>query len=299
MQIDIETYISKGFEFPSAAREGDRVVAIAISDFERLRARAARQRDGRARDARRAGAHHRPSATPTLSRGTTCSASISSIWRRARGVIGVKLALGRDGGVMRARSVASADRRAHDRVPRATIFYGRNIVDTWILAQHYDIASRELEGFGLQASSRAFRLVTRKGRVYLDASRVSDIIRPRSASAVSSMRSTTCARPATLAEVLSPSYFVQAQIFPYSYQNVDPARERDQDRRAADARVPGRAATRFPAGSDPRALAGGYTEMRRCGVARSVAALRRHLAVSLADAPIRARARLRPRWACF
>ena len=33
-------------------------------------------------------------------------------------------------------------------------------------------------------------------------------------------RSTTCARRAALAEVLSPSYFVQAQIFPYSYQNA-------------------------------------------------------------------------------
>src|SRR5271157_3774310 len=39
MQLDIETYISPGFEFPSAAREGDRVIAIAIADstgFERV-----------------------------------------------------------------------------------------------------------------------------------------------------------------------------------------------------------------------------------------------------------------------
>src|SRR5438093_1023670 len=28
MQLDIETYISPGFEFPTAAREGDRVIAI-------------------------------------------------------------------------------------------------------------------------------------------------------------------------------------------------------------------------------------------------------------------------------
>ena len=38
MQLDIETYISGGFEFPSAARETDRIIAIAVTDsdgFER------------------------------------------------------------------------------------------------------------------------------------------------------------------------------------------------------------------------------------------------------------------------
>src|SRR5258708_14685211 len=32
LQLDIETYISPGFEFPSAAREGDRVIAISLTD---------------------------------------------------------------------------------------------------------------------------------------------------------------------------------------------------------------------------------------------------------------------------
>ena len=32
LQLDIETYISAGFEFPSAAREGDRIIAIALKD---------------------------------------------------------------------------------------------------------------------------------------------------------------------------------------------------------------------------------------------------------------------------
>jgi DNA polymerase I len=34
LQLDIETYTSPGFEFPTAAREGDRVVAIALSDSD-------------------------------------------------------------------------------------------------------------------------------------------------------------------------------------------------------------------------------------------------------------------------
>ena len=32
LQLHIETYISAGFEYASAAREGDRIVAIAIAD---------------------------------------------------------------------------------------------------------------------------------------------------------------------------------------------------------------------------------------------------------------------------
>ena len=68
LQLDIETYISPGFEFPTAAREGDRIIAIALSDsagFERvLRG----DRDGRAHDARRAGADRRR-ARPRRDRG--------------------------------------------------------------------------------------------------------------------------------------------------------------------------------------------------------------------------------------
>ncbi|MBI2230842.1 MAG: DNA polymerase, partial [Deltaproteobacteria bacterium] len=39
MQLDIETYCQAGFEFPNAARESDRITAIALSDstgWERL-----------------------------------------------------------------------------------------------------------------------------------------------------------------------------------------------------------------------------------------------------------------------
>src|SRR6202041_543738 len=49
---------------------------------------------------------------------------------------------------------------------------GRNIIDTWILAQHYDISSRELESLGLKQLAQHFGLA-RKDRVYIDASKIS------------------------------------------------------------------------------------------------------------------------------
>ncbi len=47
LQLDIETYITPGFEFPSAAREGDRVIAISITDSGRSQLKA-RRLDGSA-----------------------------------------------------------------------------------------------------------------------------------------------------------------------------------------------------------------------------------------------------------
>ena len=129
----------------------------------------------------------------------------------------VTLGLGRDGSGIRARAsrMQIAERviayRRYD-------VYGRSIVDTWLLAQHYDIASRELEGFGLKELAQHFG-VARPGRVYLDGSRVSHYFDHQPdelfAYALDDVRET-----GALAETLSPSYFVQAQIFPYSYQNV-------------------------------------------------------------------------------
>ena len=62
--------------------------------------------------------------------------------------------------------------------------------------------------------------MARAGRVYLDAARVSEYFdhRPEElfAYALDDVRETARAGRA----LLSPSYFVQAQIFPYSYQNA-------------------------------------------------------------------------------
>ena len=40
--------------------------------------------------------------------------------------------------------------------------FGRHIIDTWILAQHYDIATRELQSFGLKEIARHFGVATDK-----------------------------------------------------------------------------------------------------------------------------------------
>ncbi len=102
------------------------------------------------------GAARCASATPTSSRATTSSGSTSSTSRRARGVTRVPLAWGRDGSALRGHP-------SRMQVAERTIAYrrygvaGRHIVDTWILAQLYDVAARDLDVLWAQGRGAALR----------------------------------------------------------------------------------------------------------------------------------------------
>src|SRR5579862_2120853 len=265
LQLHIETYITAGFEFASAAREGDRIVAIAIADnrgFEHvIRGDTMDERAMLAEMVRVIGERD-----PDVIEGHNLfRANLEYLEQRARR-LGVKLAFGRDGSVMYARParLQIAERTIAYRRFEA---YGRNLVDTWILAQHYDIGSRELESFELRDLAKHLK-VTREGRVYLDAARASHYFdHDREAlfqSAIEEVRETR-----DVAEALSASYFVQAQIFPYSYQNAI-LRGNATKIDALMLRAYLAEGHSIPGCGEPRPFAGGYTEMRRCGVARNV-----------------------------
>jgi len=265
LQLDIETYTSPGFEFPSAARDGDRIIAIAITDsrgFERVLSgremdeptmlaelvRIVRERD------------------PDVIEGHNLFRfDLEYLEVRARRHK-IELALGRNGTGMRARAsrMQIAERviayRRYD-------IYGRSIIDTWLLAQHYDIASRELEGFGLKELAQHFG-IAREGRVHLDASRISHYFDHQPDEVLAYALDDT-REAGALAEMLSPSYFVQAQIFPYSYQNTVLRGNATK----IDALLMRAYLAQFhsiPEPGAPTEVAGGHTEMRRCGVASNV-----------------------------
>ncbi|HEX3409873.1 MAG TPA: DNA polymerase domain-containing protein [Candidatus Binataceae bacterium] len=265
LQLDIETYISAGFEFPTAAREGDRIVAIALSDtdgFERvLRGDAMDERtmlEALVRVVRE--------RDPDVIEGHNLFRfDFEYLEERARRH-GIRLALGRDGSGLRGRPSRMQIAERSIAFRRYDI-NGRSIIDTWILAQHYDIASRALESFGLKDLAIHFGLAS-ADRVYLDASRVSEHFEQRPeelfAYALDDVRETRA-----LAAVLAPSYFVQAQIFPYSLQSaVLRGNATKIDALLMRAYLAARHSIPQPAA--PSEVAGGYTEVRRCGVARNV-----------------------------
>ncbi len=265
LQLDLETYTSGGFEFASAGREGDRITAIAITDsagFERVL-------DGHAMDERAMLEELvrivRERDPDVIEGHNLFRFDLEYLEQRARRHK-VKLTLGRDGSELRAR--ASRLQIAERTIAyRRYEVYGRSVIDTWILAQFYDLASRELEGFGLRELAEHFRIAG-PDRIYLDPARMSHYFDHEPALLMRSALED--AREAgALAALLAPSYFIQAQIFPYSFQNVV---LRGNATRIDALLMRNYLAARhsIPTPAEPAEVAGGHTEIRRCGVARNV-----------------------------
>jgi DNA polymerase, archaea type len=266
MQIDVQACISPGFEFPSGAREGDRVAAVAITDstgYERVLIGSEMDEKAMLEELVAIVGDRDPDVIEGHNLFRFGLDYLQARARRNR----VALKLGRDGSLIKARSsrMQIAERTI---AYRRFDIYGRSVVDTWMLAQHYDIGSRELEGFGLEELERHFKLA-HADRIHVEPARVNDFM----ANDPAALRAATldnARQVAKLAEMLSLSYFVQAQIFPYSYQNVilrgnatkiDSLLLRAYLAENHSVPIPG----------EPIAFAGGHTEVRRLGVAHQVA----------------------------
>jgi DNA polymerase elongation subunit (family B) len=216
LQIDIETYCQGGFEFPNAERETDRITAIALSDstgWERL---ISGKEYGEAEMLYEMAREIQNRDPDVIEGHNLFRFDLEYIEARARR-FGVPLNLGRDGSPL-------SGRPSRMQIAERTITYrkyeifGRHIIDTWILAQHYDVAARELEGYGLKEIARHFGIAG-TDRTYVAGDKVSWYFDHDADTlfryALDDVRETRA-----LSEILSPSYFVEAQIFPYSYQNV-------------------------------------------------------------------------------
>ncbi len=265
LQLDIETYVSPGFEFPNPERAGDRIIAIAIRDstgFERVISGCEADEKLMLEKMVRLIVERDPDV---VEGHNLFRFDLEYIEHRARRY-GVKLALGRDGRLLQARpSRLQVGERAI--AYRRYNIYGRNIVDTWVLSQLYDLSSRELEGFGLKELARHFNLAA-ADRVYLDAAKVSYYF-DREPEILFRYALDDVRETGALAELLSGSYFAQAQIFPYSYQNVI-VRGNATKVDALLLRSYLRAGHSIPQPAPSAPVAGGYTEIRRLGVARAV-----------------------------
>ncbi len=265
MQLDIETYCAAGYEFPNAARAEDRITAIALADssgWEHVISGKALAEHDMLKELVRLVEERDPDV---LEGHNLFRFDLEYLEARAKRHK-VKLALGRD-------RVPMQGRPSRMQIAERTITYrkyevfGRHIIDTWILAQHYDVTARELEGYGLKEIARHFGLATEE-RTYILPEKVSwyfdhdpDTLFQY---ALDDVRETRA-----LSEILSQSYFIQAQIFPFSYQNVALRgnatkidalliREYLRQRRA------------IPAPEPPQEVQGGHTEIAYQGVAQRV-----------------------------
>jgi DNA polymerase elongation subunit (family B) len=265
LALDIEVVTTAGFEFPSAARPGDRIVAIAIADstgfVEVLRG-------DRLDECRLLEACGRVVAArdPDVIEGHNIFRfDLEYLEARAR-LHRVPLAWGRDGSLLRGRP-------SRLQVAERTIAYrryeipGRHVVDTWMLAQLHDVAARDLPSFGLKDIARHLGLAA-DARTYVDAGRIAEELRDAPdrlmAYAADDARETL-----DVSAVFSPPYFAQAQLVPFDYQattlrgaaaKIDALMLREHLRRRRAVPLP----------RPPAPVGGGHVAIFHQGVARPV-----------------------------
>jgi len=265
LALDIEVITTEGFEFPNAARDGDRIVAVALADSTGFRhvvrgdhldepallaecSRLIRERD------------------PDVIEGHNIFRfDLEYLQARARRY-GVELAWGRDGSLLQGRPARLQVAERSVTFRRYEIA-GRHVVDTWMLAQLHDVGARALPSFGLKDIARHLGVVA-TNRTYVDGGAVT---REFSEAPERLMAYALDDAVETLAvgRILSAPYFAQAQVVPFDYQattlrgaaaKIDALLLRESLRQ-------GRAVPLPQAGTP---VGGGYTAVFMRGVARPV-----------------------------
>ncbi|MBI2206312.1 MAG: DNA polymerase II [Candidatus Rokubacteria bacterium] len=215
LALDIEVMTTDGFEFPSAARSGDRIIAVALADstgyVDVIRGDRLDERELleactaaiRARD-------------PDVIEGHNIFRfDLEYLEARARRH-GVTLAWGRDGSALRGRPTRLA-------IAERTIGYrryeigGRHIVDTWMLAQLHDAGARDLPAFGLKDLARHFG-VAAAGRTYVDGASITSEFR-NAPDRLMAYAADDARETLGVSRILAPPYFAQAQVVPFDYQS--------------------------------------------------------------------------------
>jgi DNA polymerase elongation subunit (family B) len=265
MQLDIETFCPEGYEFPNPNRKEDRIIVISLSDttgwedvISGIDISEREMIEGLVRIIR--------GRDPDIIEGHNIfNYDLDYIARRAK-MHHVPLAIGRDGRPAKSRPsrVVIAERTIS--YSRWDV-YGRHVVDTFILAQFYDVATRELESFGLKNIAKQLDLAP-PDRTYLDGDKISWYFLHAPDKlleyALDDVRETRA-----LSDLLSRSYFFQTQMFPFSFQNVV-VRGNAAKIDAVLIREYLRQGHAVPRLEEARPFAGGYTDIFYQGVAQGV-----------------------------
>jgi DNA polymerase I len=179
----------------------------------------------------------------------------------------VKLDWGRSGGFLRSRPSRLQIAEKTIDYPKFTVD-GRHFVDTFLLAHFYDVGMRSLSGFDRIDVAQHFGLCDSADISSLTGKELereyrgnSERFRKRALCAVRETRA--------VADLLSPSYFIQAQIFPYNYQDVI-VRGNATRINALFLREYYRQRHSIPEMPMVRGFEGGYTAIFFTGVARNV-----------------------------
>ena len=265
LAVDIEVTTAPGFEFPNAARESDRIIAIALAEstgWSTVLSGAEMDEGALLREASRLIRERDPDVLEGHNIFRFDLEYLEARARRHR----VALDWGRDGSVLR--GYVSRMQVAERSIGyRRYLVAGRHIVDTWMLAQLYDVAARDLPSYGLKDVARHFGVAAPE-RTYLPPEDIPRIFQEDPARLMAYARDDVLETLA-ISGILSASYFVQAQALPYDYETVvlrgnatkiDALLLREYLHRGQAVPWPGAS----------RGVGGGHTAMLQRGVAQGV-----------------------------
>jgi DNA polymerase elongation subunit (family B) len=221
LQIEVLSFVGGETEIPDASQPVDHLMSIALSDNsgweELILVDTANVEESERAALKRLTAIIKERDPDVIEGHNLFRFDLPYLVARARKAK-VKLDWGRSGGFLRSRPSRLQIAEKTIDYPKFTID-GRHFVDTFLLAQFYDVGMRSLSGFeridvaqhfGLTDEAQISSLSGKElQRAYLDND---DRFRQRALCAVRETRA--------VADLLSPSYFIQAQIFPYNYQDV-------------------------------------------------------------------------------
>ncbi len=220
LQLDIETYCAPGFEFSNPQREEDRIIVISMTDnrgWERVISGRAGPGVVPEQEMILEMVNEIVQRNPDVIEGHNIfNFDLEYLLARAKR-FDIPLKLGRDGSLIRSHP-------SRIQIAERSITYtkfevhGRQVVDTWLLAQMYDVSARSLESYGLKEVARYFQ-VAASDRTYIEPERINwyyehdldKLLRY----ALDDVRETRA-----ISEILCQSFFYQTQIFPFSFQNI-------------------------------------------------------------------------------
>ncbi len=216
LQLDIETYCAEGYEFSNPYRDEDRITLISLSDSSGWEYVISGREYGE-KEMLEIMVDQINLRDPDVIEGHNIfNFDLTYITARAR-KCKVPLVIGRN-----KQAIKSHSSRLN--IAERTIsykkfeVYGRHIVDTYILAQMYDVTARNLESYGLKNVARHFNVAS-PDRTYLEPDKLSwyydnkpdELIKY----GLDDVRETRA-----ISEILGQSFYYQTQIFPYSFQNT-------------------------------------------------------------------------------
>jgi len=266
LAIDIETACAPGYEFSNPQREADRIISIALMD-NRGHAEVLFGRDLDEKAMLETLGRRIVELDPDVIEGHNIfNFDLEYLVARAR-MHQVKLRWGRDRSEPRIRrSRFTVAERILD-YTRLELF-GRHVVDTLFLLQYYDVTARELESYGLKSAALHFGISDEQERTYIDRSRIQWTFE-NDAEALIKYNLDDVRETLGLSALLGYPFFLQARIFPYSYQNIF-IRGNATKINALFLREYLRKRTSVPLPPEKGDFEGGYTDVFQQGVVNNV-----------------------------